>query len=101
MLLTAPAISQFVPFQPISTAIGKRVGQARWLSFISFGWGILTLAHAFVKTKGQVIAVRLLIGVFEAGLYVSHRSACQTGEAANKLKLPIVSPDRPVLRKHC
>lgn len=29
----------------------------------------MTLAHAFVKTKGQVIAVRLLIGVFEAGFY--------------------------------
>ncbi|KAK5457989.1 hypothetical protein LTS15_004068 [Exophiala xenobiotica] len=59
----------YVPFQPLSTAIGKRVGQARWLSIISLGWGILTLAHAFVKTKGQVIAIRLLIGVFEAGFY--------------------------------
>jgi hypothetical protein len=58
----------YVPFQPLSTAIGKRVGQARWLSIISLGWGILTLAHAFVKTKGQIIAIRLLIGVFEAGL---------------------------------
>jgi len=58
-----------VPFQPISVAVGKRAGQARWLAVISTGWGILTLAHAFVKTKGQVIAVRLLIGVFEAGFY--------------------------------
>lgn len=61
--------NQFVPLQPVSTAIGKRVGQARWLAIISLGWGIVTLAHAFVKTKGQVIAVRLLIGVFEAGFY--------------------------------
>ncbi|KEF63122.1 uncharacterized protein A1O9_01098 [Exophiala aquamarina CBS 119918] len=59
----------FVPLQPVSTAIGKRVGQARWLAIISLGWGIMTLAHAFVKTKGQVVAVRLLIGVFEAGFY--------------------------------
>jgi len=66
-VLTCPY--QFVPLQPVSTAIGKRVGQARWLSIISLGWGIVTLGHAFVKTKGQVIAVRLLIGVFEAGFY--------------------------------
>lgn len=33
------------------------------------GWGILTLCHAFVKTEAQLIAVRLLIGVFEAGFY--------------------------------
>ena len=59
----------FVPLQPVSTAIGKRVGQSKWLAFISLGWGILTLSHAFVKTEGQLIAVRLLIGVFEAGFY--------------------------------
>jgi hypothetical protein len=51
----------FVPLQPVSTAIGKRVGQAKWLAFISLGWGILTLSHAFVKTEGQLIAVRLLV----------------------------------------
>jgi len=66
-----------VPLQPVSTAIGKRVGQARWLAFISLGWGIMTLAHAFVKTKGQVIAVRLLIGVFEAGFYPTCKSASE------------------------
>ena len=51
----------FVPLQPVSTAIGKRVGQSKWLAFISLGWGILTLSHAFVKTEGQLIAVRLLV----------------------------------------
>lgn len=51
----------FVPLQPVSTAIGKRFGQSKWLAFISLGWGILTLSHAFVKTEGQLIAVRLLV----------------------------------------
>lgn len=59
----------FVPLQPVSAAIGKRIGQANWLAFIAFGWGILTLSHAFIKTEQQLIAVRLLIGVFEAGFY--------------------------------
>ena len=66
---TALFFATFVPLQPISTAIGKRVGQSRWLAIISLGWGVLTLSHAFVKTQGQLIAVRLLIGVFEAGFY--------------------------------
>lgn len=59
----------FVPLQPVSAAIGKRLGQAVWLSIISMCWGVLTLSHAFVKTEPQLIAVRLLIGVFEAGFY--------------------------------
>ena len=59
----------FVPLQPVSVAVGKRLGQSYWLGFISLGWGILTLSHAFVKTEAQLIAVRLLIGVFEAGFY--------------------------------
>ncbi|KAH8626263.1 hypothetical protein IG631_18281 [Alternaria alternata] len=33
------------------------------------GWGISTLAHAFVRGKGSLIAVRLMIGAFEAGFY--------------------------------
>ena len=33
------------------------------------GWGIFTLAHAFVRGKRSLIAVRLMIGAFEAGFY--------------------------------
>lgn len=66
---TSLFFATFVPFQPISTALGKRVGQSYYLGIIGLGWGILTLGHAFVKTEGQLIAVRLLIGVFEAGFY--------------------------------
>ena len=58
-----------VPLQPVSASIGKKVGQAHWLAFISFFWGLLTLCHAFIKTERELIAIRLLIGVFEAGFY--------------------------------
>lgn len=30
---------------------------------------MLTLCHAFIKTEAQLIAIRLLIGMFEAGFY--------------------------------
>lgn len=66
---TSLFFATFVPLQPVSVAIGKRVGQSYWLGFIGLGWGILTLCHAFIKTEAQLIAVRLLIGVFEAGFY--------------------------------
>lgn len=32
-------------------------------------WGMFTLAHAYVKSEGELIAYRLMIGVFEASFY--------------------------------
>jgi MFS family permease len=66
---TSLFFATYVPLQPLSAALGKRVGQSYWLGIIGLGWGILTLSHAFVKTEAQLIAIRLLIGVFEAGFY--------------------------------
>ena len=71
----------FVIFQPISAGIGKRVGPVYWytrwrcsgidlrMSFIMLCWAAFTIAHAWVKTEGMLIAFRLMIGLFEAGFY--------------------------------
>jgi hypothetical protein len=56
----------YVPLAPLSTSIGKRVGQTTWLGIISVGWGALTLGHAFIKTETQLIVLRLFIGLFDA-----------------------------------
>lgn len=58
-----------MPLQPVSAAIGKKVGQSYWLGIIGVGWGALTVAHAFIKTETQLIVMRLLIGLFEADFY--------------------------------
>jgi MFS family permease len=59
----------FVPLQPLSVILGKKVGQSYYLGIIGLGWGILTLSHTWVKNETQLIAVRLLIGIFESGFY--------------------------------
>lgn len=66
---TSLFFTTFVPLQPISVMIGKKVGQSTYLGIIGLGWGVLTLSHAWVKNEPQLIAIRLLIGVFEAGFY--------------------------------
>ncbi|CAI6335791.1 unnamed protein product [Periconia digitata] len=66
---TSLFFTTFVPLQPVSTIIGKKVGQSTYLGIIALGWGVLTLSHAWVKNEAQLIAIRLLIGVFEAGFY--------------------------------
>ncbi|PSN70327.1 MFS general substrate transporter [Corynespora cassiicola Philippines] len=66
---TSLFFTTFVPLQPFSVIIGKKVGQSTYLGIIGLGWGILTLCHAWVKNEAQLIAIRLLIGAFEAGFY--------------------------------
>ncbi|KAE9382118.1 MFS general substrate transporter [Stipitochalara longipes BDJ] len=59
----------FVLFQPISSAVGRRVGAKHWIPVIMLCWGVLTICHAFIHGRAQLIAIRLLIGLFEAGFY--------------------------------
>ncbi len=66
---TSLFFATYVPLQPLSAALGKKFGQSYWLGIIGVGWGVLTLGHAFIKTEAQLIAIRLLIGVCEAGFY--------------------------------
>ena len=47
---------------------------ARWLGGIPFAWGMAATFSAFCNTKGAFIACRLLLGVFEAGLFPGMRT---------------------------
>lgn len=40
--------------------------KAHWKQFC---WGILTICQSFIHGRGQLIAIRLLIGMMEAGFY--------------------------------
>ncbi|KAB8079437.1 major facilitator superfamily domain-containing protein [Aspergillus leporis] len=61
----------FVIFRPISAACGRLVGPKYWMPFLMGCWGLLTLSNAFIHGRGQLIAIRLLIGLFEAKFYPS------------------------------
>lgn len=44
----------------------KYVGPGWFIPCCSLGFGILTVAFAFVRTREQACAVRFLLGIFEA-----------------------------------
>lgn len=46
-----------------------RFGPRRWLARIMFTWGLLAAALMFVRTPFQFYAVRLLLGMAEAGFF--------------------------------
>jgi MFS family permease len=61
----------FVPyilFEVPSNLIIKRVAPSTWLSIIMILWGIATIGQGLVNNFGGLVAMRLLVGLFEAGL---------------------------------
>lgn len=54
---------------PVSVAIGQMVGPRWWLPFIMAAWGTVTTVQAVMSSRAQMLALRLLLGVFEAGYF--------------------------------
>ncbi|KAI8800996.1 major facilitator superfamily domain-containing protein [Cladochytrium replicatum] len=56
-------------FEVPSNLLLKRLRPSRWLSRIMVTWGILATCMAAVNSYGSLLAVRLLLGIAEAGLF--------------------------------
>lgn len=57
----------FITLQPFSTVIGRRIGPKYWIAFMMLCWGSVCAAHAGIKNRGTLVALRLLLGAAEAG----------------------------------
>ncbi|KAI5450560.1 hypothetical protein NCC49_003015 [Naganishia albida] len=74
-----------------SQMILSRVGFQRWLPFLMFAWGAVSLFQAFMKNRTEFYITRALIGLCEGGfipgavLYTSF--FYKTGELAIRLSL--------------
>lgn len=60
-----------VVFKLPSTVAVRLVGPRLWLSSTTVCFGVITLCTAFVHTWGQMIALRVLLGVAMSGIYPS------------------------------
>lgn len=56
-------------FETPSNMIIKRMQPARYLAGLVFLWGMVATFSAFVQNFAGLVACRLLLGVFEAGLF--------------------------------
>jgi MFS family permease len=70
ILLSSFYIS-YVVFEIPSTMLTKIIGPGKWIPFITFCFGLLSMCTAFVRSYGAAIAVRFLLGVAEAGMLPS------------------------------
>lgn len=46
----------------------KKIGPKAWLSFLTFGFGIVTMCQSFIHSFGGMVAVRVVLGFCEAGV---------------------------------
>ncbi|KAJ3558531.1 hypothetical protein NM688_g873 [Phlebia brevispora] len=56
-------------FEPPSNVALRRLRPSRWLSFIMLVWGIVMTMHGLARNYGDLVALRVLLGLAEAGLY--------------------------------
>ncbi|KAJ2974611.1 hypothetical protein NUW58_g8605 [Xylaria curta] len=59
----------YVLFELPSNLVLKPIGPQRWLAFIVFVWGVIALATGLVNNFESLVALRVLLGAFEAGLF--------------------------------
>ncbi|KAJ2702971.1 hypothetical protein FB645_004096 [Coemansia sp. IMI 203386] len=57
----------YILFEVPSNLLLRKYGARLWLPFIAVCWSVLVGCMAAAKTYGSLVAVRVLMGVFEAG----------------------------------
>lgn len=56
-------------FEVPSNILLKKLRPSRWLAFLMFGWGAVSMTTAAARNAPSIIAIRFLLGMFEAGLF--------------------------------
>lgn len=59
---------QYILFEVPSNIIIKKIAPSLWLASITVLWGISTVGMGLVKNVEGLIACRVLLGFFEAGI---------------------------------
>ncbi|KAH3941282.1 hypothetical protein HBI56_208840 [Parastagonospora nodorum] len=59
----------YVLFEVPSNLILKKLAPSTWLSLIMVLWGFSTIGMGLVNTWGGLVAMRFILGIFEAGIF--------------------------------
>ncbi|KFY84847.1 hypothetical protein V500_08948 [Pseudogymnoascus sp. VKM F-4518 (FW-2643)] len=59
----------YAVFEVPSNYFLKKLSPSKWIAFLMFSWGAITIGLGGAQSFASVTAVRFLLGVFEAGLF--------------------------------
>lgn len=70
-IITLVFFVTYIVFQPPSTVIVRKLGPRFHLAMITLLWGAVMIGMGFVKVWDQMAALRVILGIFEAGFFPS------------------------------
>ncbi|KAI0544343.1 major facilitator superfamily domain-containing protein [Xylaria curta] len=70
-IVTLAFFPTYIVFQPTSTVLVRKIGPRIHIAVITVAWGAAMLGMGFTKTFGQLTALRVVIGLLEAGFFPS------------------------------
>lgn len=59
----------YLLFEVPSNLVIKKLKPSRYVAFITFAWGVVATLTGIVQSYGALIACRVILGTFEAGLF--------------------------------
>ncbi|KAF9232571.1 MFS general substrate transporter [Melanogaster broomeanus] len=59
----------YASFEPASNVLLRRFRPSLWLSSMMLMWGVVMMCHGFARNYGDLVTLRVLLGLAEAGLY--------------------------------
>ncbi|KAJ3542189.1 hypothetical protein NM688_g5998 [Phlebia brevispora] len=62
-------IVAYTLFETPSNYLLKKFAPSRWIPVLMLGWGLMTMVLGAVNNFAELVVVRFLLGVFEAGLF--------------------------------
>lgn len=68
-IITLVFFITYVILQPVATVVLRKVGPRIFLPVITVAWGIVMIGFGFVKDWKDMIGLRLVLGVLEAGFF--------------------------------
>jgi MFS family permease len=68
-LITLIFFIPYILFQPPATVVLRKIGPRIFLSVITLLWGLTMLSFGFVKQWYQLMPLRVILGIFEAGFF--------------------------------
>jgi MFS family permease len=61
-------MSRYILLEVPANIIIRKISPSSWLCGIMFFWGVITVCEGLVKNFASLVALRFLLGIFEAGL---------------------------------
>lgn len=70
-IVTIVFFATYIVFQPPATVIVRWLGPRNFLSAIVVAWGAVMIGMGFAQNYGALAALRVVLGIMEAGFFPS------------------------------